>query len=57
MTDQFADAAVRNASDPMGKKHLHFVWSHGRGEWLVRFQRGVLCGTPRCQLVTIKEQS
>ena len=57
MSDMYADAAVRSAPDPTGERHLHFVWARGRGEWLVRFHQGVLCGTPRCRLVTIKERS
>ncbi len=57
MSDQFADSSVKRNPPPLGKRHLHYIhkgWGGGQGTWVVRTAKGVLCGTLRCQLVTIR---
>lgn len=43
---------------PTGDRHLHFLLSKGRWEWIVRTGKNSrLCGTKRCRPVTITEVS
>ncbi len=51
MSDTFADASVRRNPPLPGKRHLHYLQKPG---WVVRIRKSVLCGTLRCQLVTIR---
>ena len=60
MSDRRADASVLKNPPLTGKQHLHYVqqggWGGGKGGGVVRTKKGVLCGTLRCQPVTILQR-
>lgn len=37
-------------------RHLHFLFLRGHWEWVLRWSKSGLCGTPRCRRVIITEE-
>lgn len=48
---------AKDLPTPIGSKNLHYAFREGEGRWIVRTRRNSLCGTRRCRMVIIQEDS